>query len=81
MVFNIEGPQLRTGRRIGSFILDGFGGIHTGGDFIRHIPIFVPPGTPEAVQYQDDIWLIRTSINIPYLGTDKFVDAEVAKLE
>ena len=81
MTYEAEGmPVTPEGRRIGTFILDGYGGIHTGGAFIRNVPIFVPPETPGGIPFIEGVWFISTPINIPYFDRDRYVDAEVPGL-
>lgn len=74
-------PIVRTGLRIGTFVLDGFGGFHTGGGFTRFIPYFVPAGTPGALIDSSGNSYIKATINVPYLGTDVYVDAELATIK
>ena len=75
-------PVGSVGRRVGAFVLDGFGGIHTGGRFSRFIPIFgVDPSSLGARQTPDGEWYALVPINIPYLGRDVYVDAETTVLE
>lgn len=74
-------PIVRTGLRMGTFVLDGFGGIHTGGGFTRFIPYFVPAGTPGALIDASGNSYIKATINVPYLGTDVYIDAELATIK
>ena len=44
-------------------------------------PSSSPPETPGGIPFIEGVWFISTPINIPYFDGDRYVDAEVARLE
>jgi hypothetical protein len=65
-----------TYRRIGIFLLDGFGGIHTGGHSTRYVPGIGMDG--EDIRIVDGRSFIPLPASIPYLGIDVVRDIELA---
>lgn len=67
-----------TGVRIGTFVLDGFGGQHTGGQSTRFIPLYVSPLTPGARPDGRGNYFIVSTLALPYLNSDVYVDFEIS---
>ncbi|MBN2328400.1 MAG: hypothetical protein JXR73_14740 [Candidatus Omnitrophica bacterium] len=67
-----------TGRRIGLFIMDGFGGIHAGGQSTRYIPMYGVSGV--GLRVIQGIPAAPMPVNIPYFGVDVVKDLEITPL-
>ena len=76
---NEHGENIKTSnRRIGVFMLDGFGGVHTGGRSTRYIPAFGVSGDEQRMI--DGVFYVPYPANIPYFGVDIVKDMEIAPL-
>ncbi len=64
------------GRRVGIFMLDGFGGLHTGGRSTRYAPLFGVNG--EDTRIIDGEITTPFPLNIPYFGLDFAQDIEIS---
>ncbi|MFH1740301.1 MAG: cohesin domain-containing protein [bacterium] len=71
-------PVVTKGVRIGTFLQDGFGGMHTGGQATRFIPVWVKALTPGARPDGNGNFFILSPLNIPYLDVDAYVDFEIS---
>ena len=56
------------GRRIGIFLFDGFGGVHTGGRSTRYSPAFGYTG--DDTRIINGIPTVPFPVNVPYFGVD-----------
>lgn len=65
-----------TGRRIGIFLVDGFGGIHTGGRSTRYTTAYGASGTD--IRIINGFPAVPLPVNIPYFGEDVIRDLEIA---
>lgn len=76
---NEKGETVATqGRRVGIFMVDGFGGIHTGGRSTRYAPAFGATGGDMRVI--DGHHAVPYPVTIPYFGVDAIRDLEIAPL-
>ena len=66
-----------SGRRVGIFLFDGFGGIHTGGQSTRYAPAYGDT-TSDDIRIIDGFPAVPFPVNIPYYGTDSTRDVELA---
>ncbi len=65
-------------RRVGIFMFDGFGGIHTGGRSTRFAPIFGAIG--DDTRIINGYPAVPFMVSIPYFGADITRDLEIAPL-
>ncbi len=66
------------GNRVGMFLLDGFGGAHTGGEATRYAPAFLEDGRYQIPYGEDDTYsAFPYPISPPYFGADVTVDLEL----
>lgn len=72
----------RTGRRIGIYMFDGFGGTHTGGAITRFAPAFLPEGVTfpgQKIYTINGQKAVAFPVNSPYtFGGDVNKDVELA---
>jgi len=59
-----------TGRRVGIYMLDGFGGIHTGGDTTRYAAAYGSGDREIEGKDGNPIMIYPFPVNIPYFGAD-----------
>ena len=69
---------ISSGLRIGTFVQDGYGALHTGGQSTRFIPLWVSPLTPGARPDGRGNFFVVSTLNLPYLDTDAYVDFVIA---
>ncbi|MGC9327662.1 MAG: hypothetical protein ACP5I1_08505, partial [Candidatus Hinthialibacter sp.] len=67
-----------TGRRIGLFLVDGFGGLHVGGRTTRYTSFYGLPGG--GLRMIPEIPAAPMPLHIPYLGVDVVKDIEITPL-
>ncbi len=72
------GASITSGTRIGTFILDGFGGLHTGGQSTPYVPLWVSAFTPGARPDGRGNYYIVTNLFIPYQPVDVYIDIELS---
>ncbi len=70
-------PVGTTTRRIGTFMFDGFGGVHTGGASTRYAAAFSPDGQYKIPSGDGTAGAFPFPITPPYFGADVVQDAEL----
>ncbi len=76
---NEKGETVATqGRRVGIFMVDGFGGVHTGGRSTRFAPAFGVTG--EDTRVIEGHYAVPYPVTIPYFGVDAIRDLEISPL-
>ncbi|MEW6236286.1 MAG: hypothetical protein AB1656_12945 [Candidatus Omnitrophota bacterium] len=64
------------GRRVGIFMIDGFGGVHTGGRSTRYAPAYGVSGKDSRTINGQQA--IPYPVNVPYFGVDYTKDLEIS---